>query len=108
MDKMKAHILDGFSSLIHLLFDENNTCRVGKDFEGLDMKIFFMAMKGMAEIGLSATELSCQQEAIVKKQQLRELYPDYFYLLLSSVCLISRSDKIFVDDSHLLCDECSY
>ena len=83
MNSIKGHILDSLGAFYHLLFDVYNECRVGKDFDRVDMKVFFLAVRGIADIGLHATEHSSNSAEISvdKNGELYDLNPDSCYLL---------------------------
>jgi hypothetical protein len=92
MNKMKSHVLDSLSSVIHLLFNEDGNCRIGDEFDGLDMKIFFNGVKRLAEMGLSATQRSAQSEITLQRYQLHVMYPDTVNLIECAFPNNARAD----------------
>ena len=82
MDDMKGHILDSLSAFYQLLFDgDDPKCRIGKDLNRLEMKIFFLAVRRIADMGLNATESSITNKYPDKYGLSYDLSPHVHYLV---------------------------
>ena len=89
MKKMQSHVLGTLGALYHLLFvdmndksnEDSNKCRVGTDFDPLEMKVFFLAVKRIADMGINTTKAFPSHTSKDKYGALQDLTPDSCYLI---------------------------